>query len=148
MHLQSRQLCVITPETRRLLVTHLYRVFPEEGCGALLGSKTEEGWIIDHFQPIRNTSSNPQHTFKLDPTGWITSSFNPRLLGIFHTHPTSSPEPSPEDLLQLQLFGEMVPLYLIASRTTNDGEPDADIGAYTVHRQPNGLFTLEPLSLA
>lgn len=148
MPLQSRQQCVLTPEVRRSLVTHMYRVFPEEGCGALLGEQTNKGWVIDHFQPIRNTASNPLHMFKLDPTGWITTSFNPRLLGIFHTHPNSSPVPSATDTLQLQLFGDMVQLYLIASRTSIDGEPDADIGAYTVHRQDNGLYTLESLGLA
>ncbi|MBP2001276.1 proteasome lid subunit RPN8/RPN11 [Paenibacillus shirakamiensis] len=144
---ESDRMYTLNASVRRQLVTHLYRELPNEACGALLGNLDNNVLHIDRLQPIRNTAGNPKHAFHLDPSGWISCSFHPHLIGIFHTHPTSSPTPSAEDLMQLQLFGEFIHIYLIASPITKNGEPDALIHAYSVHRNPHSLYYLEPLIL-
>ncbi|MNJ62794.1 hypothetical protein D3C77_586490 [compost metagenome] len=92
---------------------------PEEACGVLLGDITADSAVIDNYLPIRNISSQPRQNFLLDPRQWVTCCYNPRLIGLYHSHPSAPPVPSDTDLQQLPLFADLLKLYVIGSSYTD-----------------------------
>ncbi|MFM9282470.1 M67 family metallopeptidase [Paenibacillus jiagnxiensis] len=121
---------------------------PKEACGALLGHIEEEQLHISEFIPIPNTAVDPYHHFEFDGPAWVNCVMRETaLIGIFHSHPTSSPVPSEEDLQHLQLFGAGLTAYLI----TGAGNPSGFMFtvAYLVASgtAPPSLLTLELVPL-
>ncbi|MDP4097727.1 M67 family metallopeptidase [Paenibacillus sp. P96] len=96
------------------LEQYVLSCLPQEGCGALLGH-TERGNVhITEFIPIPNISPDPYHHFEFDGPTWVRCVIQEQaLIGIFHSHPSTAPVPSREDLQQLQLFGTGMIAYLI-----------------------------------
>ncbi|MED4957336.1 M67 family metallopeptidase [Paenibacillus sp. FSL R5-0527] len=143
---------IIPDGIRRQMLEHGRNCFPEEGCGLLFGTNAESPFtVITGYLPVANTSPAPLHRFELAPDEWVRSCFDPSLVGIFHTHPTSRPVPSPEDLKQLQHFAAQVQLYLIGSPAGNDkppGEPDGwSLNAYSIVREADGRYALQRASV-
>ncbi|PYE52365.1 Mov34/MPN/PAD-1 family protein [Paenibacillus barcinonensis] len=104
--------CSVEQEMSR----HMHLSLPQEACGVVLGESAAGGIRISRFQPIRNVAPDPLHHFTLDQTEWIRCIFSgSTIVGIFHTHPHTTPTPSHEDLQALPDFGGMVQVYLIGS---------------------------------
>lgn len=71
---------------------------PEECCGMLLGNDGR----IQAIQPARNVHSAPKTHFEIDPQALIDAhrdarSSGPQVVGYYHSHPTTAPEPSAND---------------------------------------------------
>jgi len=69
-----------------------------EVCGLLGGS----GQALLSYYPVKNIAADPAHEFLMDPAGQIgvmkqLRACGEQLLGIFHTHPTTSAMPSARD---------------------------------------------------
>lgn len=114
---------------------------PEEACGLLFGMVEEKKIILENYLPVTNISRDPRRAFELAPAAWVSSCFNPKLIGIYHSHPTAPPEPSSEDLRQLPLFAKEIVIYLIGSLTQAKKPPgeqgDFLINAYAVEASTN-----------
>ncbi|WP_145146838.1 M67 family metallopeptidase [Paenibacillus xylanexedens] len=110
---------------------HMFLSLPQEACGVLLGETAAGGIRISRFQPIRNVAPDPLHHFALDDAEWIRCVFSePKLIGIFHSHPHTRPVPSVEDIQALPAFAGLLQMYLI-------GSPDLTVGLRS-HMHLNG----------
>jgi proteasome lid subunit RPN8/RPN11 len=121
---------------------------PKEACGALLGHIEGEQIHISEFTPIPNTAVDPYHHFEFDGPEWINCVLREAaLIGIFHSHPTSSPVPSIEDLKRLQLFGAGLTAYLITGADALSGIMFTAAYLVASGAAPPSLLTLEPVPL-
>ena len=80
------------------MLKHAYAEAPNECCGVLLG----RGEVVDVVIPCRNVHETPQIRYTMDgedlfrvnrlqdERGWD-------LVGIYHSHPATKPEPSETD---------------------------------------------------
>ena len=74
---------------------------PREACGLLLGARTDAGQFVSRLVPIRNIAA-AKDAFQLDPSEWrsaelAASQEDLEVLGVWHSHPGSSAEPSARD---------------------------------------------------
>jgi proteasome lid subunit RPN8/RPN11 len=67
---------------------HFVREYPKEGCGVLAVSKGKLGWY-----PCNNVAQN-RDDFILDSKQYMKLSRTMDIVGIIHSHPDKSPEPS------------------------------------------------------
>ncbi|MCP1425948.1 proteasome lid subunit RPN8/RPN11 [Paenibacillus xylanexedens] len=112
---------------------HMFLSLPQEACGVMLGETAAGGIRISRFQPIRNVAPDPLHHFTLDDAEWIRCVFSePKLIGIFHSHPHTRPVPSLEDIQALPAFAGLLEMYLI-------GSPDLTAGLVS-HMHLNGYL--------
>ena len=77
-----------------------------EVCGLLFG----EGDRITAFTPARNVAPDPSRAFEIDPATLLSAhrerrAGGPRVVGCYHSHPTSSPDPSPRDAADAEANG-------------------------------------------
>jgi len=106
----------IRPTALKLLTDHMSSSLSSEVCGVLLGRKAAGGMRIESYRKLRNVAPDPLHHFLFDPIEWVQCCYQETdLIGIFHSHPLSAPIPSSTDLIQLQSFGALSPIYLIGS---------------------------------
>jgi proteasome lid subunit RPN8/RPN11 len=102
---------------------HAQRDSPHECCGLLIGTSSE----VLEAVPTSNVAADPLRRFEVSPPEHLAqikrcretpSEGTPPLavMGVYHSHPRSGPDPSPTDLEQA--FEEF--LYLIAGPV----EPD------------------------
>ncbi len=71
---------------------------PRECCGILLGADKH----ITAITPARNVHDSPETHFEIDPQSLIDAhraarAGGPQVLGYYHSHPSSAPEPSSTD---------------------------------------------------
>jgi desampylase len=83
------------------LLAEASRAGPEECCGLLLGSEDR----IETALPTRNVHPSPRTRFEIDPAALIAvhkaeRGGGPRIAGYYHSHPTSSAEPSATDAMR------------------------------------------------
>ncbi|WP_178021823.1 M67 family metallopeptidase [uncultured Paenibacillus sp.] len=146
------QFWILPPDVRKEMLRDGQQRHPMEACGLLFGTFDGRTGRIERYLAVANRSNAPLHAFELDPAVWVRSCFDPRLIGLYHTHPSTPPLPSPEDLLQLPNFAAQIRLYLIGGRpaqATNKppGEPDGfRIHAYGID-SCNGEYALLPVKL-
>ena len=82
---------------------HGIQVFPEECCGAMLGSIEGDIKTVMELIPIENQSTeNKQRRFALTPDDYQHCEFLAKekqlvLLGFYHTHPNEPAIPSETD---------------------------------------------------
>jgi proteasome lid subunit RPN8/RPN11 len=114
---------------------HMFASLPMEACGVVLGEAAAGGIRISRFQPIRNVAPDPLHHFSLDDADWIRCVFNePQLIGLFHSHPRTTPIPSNEDLRNLPIFAGLLQVYLIGSPDLKaELQPQMLLNGYQIH---------------
>jgi proteasome lid subunit RPN8/RPN11 len=74
---------------------------PREACGLLLGTRTDAEHLVTRLTPVPNIAHEAD-AFRLDPIAWRSEELAARregieMLGIWHSHPSSSAEPSARD---------------------------------------------------
>lgn len=78
------------------MMAHASRDYPEEACGLLVQMDEGAVWAVQ----CRNISQSPKASYEIHPddlrlvyeeAGW-------RVIGVYHSHPSGSPEPSKTDL--------------------------------------------------
>jgi len=96
---------------------HARRESPRECCGLLIGTADE----VLEAVPTANVAADPLRRFEVSPVEHLAQirrcreaaaqgAARPAVVGVYHSHPRSSPEPSPTDWEQA--FEEF--LYVIA----------------------------------
>ena len=95
------------------VAAHARDALPAECCGVLLGRANEIVEIIEAVR-TRNVSENPNR-YSLDPKDHIEARRTARMrglavIGFYHSHPHSEPEPSIADLSEATYPGHV---YLI-----------------------------------
>ena len=133
-----------------MAVSHLRRIeaaceaaYPEEACGLLVGRWTGAAARVSEVHASANVAESRRCAFEVDPH--LLLSLYKRLrqgdesmLGVYHSHPDGSAEPSPRDLdraWQPELIWLIVAL--------RDGRAVET----TAHRLTDGAFFPFPLSL-
>lgn len=94
----------LTHEQLREIVRQAQAGAPQEVCGLLAGS----GEQIVQVLPMPNVSPNPKREFTIDPNRLLEALSNMEAqnliwLGVYHSHPNSSPRPSPTDIREARL---------------------------------------------
>ena len=92
---------------------HARAAAPDECCGLLLG---RGGDIVEAVR-TRNIAAEPRSRFLIDPKDHIDGRRMARargldVVGFYHSHPSSPPEPSARDIVELTYPGH---LYIIVS---------------------------------
>lgn len=98
---------------REALIAHAREAAPAECCGVLLG---RPGAIIDAVR-TRNAADETTRRFLIDPLDHFAAIRAARLrglevVGFYHSHPASAPEPSARDVDEFSYPGH---LYAIVS---------------------------------
>lgn len=96
---------ILFEEQWKMIITHLEKSYPEEGCGLLLGVFNEDYWVKKVY-PMRNVWENPLERstrYALSPKEWLkvereAEENNLNILGIYHSHPNYPAYPSSFDL--------------------------------------------------
>lgn len=127
---------------------YTYHCLPQEACGVLIGhsSTARRSVTVTKFIPIKNTAEFPLHSFHLDPVHWTRLVLTEKgIVGLFHSHPHTFPEPSSEDLLHLQAFGGLLQVYAIGSPPTPNAPDTKPLQLHT-YKIIRGEETSEILS--
>ncbi len=85
----------------RALIEQADEASPRECCGLLAG----KNGVIQACFPLPNASLHPEKRYFAEPQALVRAFRDIRerdqeFLGIYHSHPSSSPEPSPTDIEQ------------------------------------------------
>ncbi len=94
------------PEDLRALVTAVETAYPNEACGLLVGRGENGGrWRVARLAPSANLSAHPERGFEIDARLRLTlqrrlRGSGDRVIGLYHSHPDQSAQPSAADLGQ------------------------------------------------
>lgn len=111
------------------IAAHARRDAPRECCGLLIGGSGR----IDEAVAVHNRAADPARRYEIDPRDFLAAvrrcRGTPRtVIGAYHSHPGSSPDPSESD--RAEAFGDF--LYVIAGRVA--GGLPLPIRAYRLER--------------
>lgn len=81
------------------IMAHAEKEYPRECCGVI----TQKGRVIK-YHPCQNLATNPTEHFQLDPAGYKASSEAGTVIGIVHSHPDATTQPSELDKAQCDLM--------------------------------------------
>lgn len=96
---------------------------PNEACGLVVATGKRQ-----RLQRAKNIAANPTTTFDLDPDAWLQIGDDESVVGIFHSHPMTSAEPSMADLAGCE--ASAMPWHIINPQT-----------AQYVYFEPTGFVT-------
>lgn len=105
------------------VIEYCMTALPKEACGVFIGKKeSKNNYQIDRFISITNIASDPEKSFEMDPSEWVSliyayNNTNRQIVGIMHTHPNTAAVPSHRD--QLTQWKE-IPSYWIISLSSNE----------------------------
>ena len=121
------------------VIAHARHALPAECCGLLIGA----GSRIVEVTRARNLSADPQR-FLIDPQCHFGALRDARrrglgVVGFYHSHPRSAPEPSPADLAEASYPDH---LYLIVSLQREP--PDARLFRFDGSRFREATFVTAP----
>lgn len=94
---------IIPIAVRQAMVAHAKREAPKECCGLLVGRSHRVAFTL----PMANVDPRPRTGFRVDPAEHIAARRVLRklvpsldIIGVYHSHPSSPPAPSPRDLAE------------------------------------------------
>lgn len=82
------------------MLAHAREDQPNEACG-LVVARGEKFRLVR----AKNISDSPRTTFDLDPEAWLEVNDDEEVIGVYHSHPQSSAEPSLADLTSCETSG-------------------------------------------
>ncbi len=99
---------------------------PQEACGILVGKNEQVEEVIS----IRNIAADPAHFYRLDDQAFTQALFQTQnkgqtLLAFYHSHPTSDPIPSQEDIRQITYPD--IPYVIVGFR-----KPEPELAAWQI----------------
>ena len=108
----------------RQITAHLCAAYPKEAAGLLLGTATGASWDASRMLPLTNKFAHAEqyHRYLITAEDMLegedhAATFGLDVVGVFHSHPDSAPQPSDYDCQHALPWY----LYLIVSITA--GEP-------------------------
>ena len=106
----------MTPALLEAILDHARAETPREACGVLIWDGANDAI----YRPCLNVAEGDDH-FQIDPEDWVAAEDAGPVLGIVHSHPGGTVEPSPADLLGISRSG--VPWWIVT--------PEGDWKRYT-----------------
>lgn len=88
------------------MIAHANDAAPNEACGLVVaaGPKTR-------LVRAKNIAAEPRSTFDLDPDAWLEVGDGEDVIGIYHSHPVTSAEPSLADMAGCE--ASKLPWYIV-----------------------------------
>lgn len=92
-----------TPISHEIMVEHCKEMYPREGCGILVGTRSSAGWFVVRSVPVPNKQADERtDRFEIDPRDYLRVEREAQkegwsVLGFFHSHPDAPPNPSATD---------------------------------------------------
>jgi proteasome lid subunit RPN8/RPN11 len=83
----------IEPAAWADMVAHARKTYPNECCGAMIGSHVDDGKLVSEAIPLENAYDGPQNArYELRPQDLYNAERQARersmdLIGIYHSHP-------------------------------------------------------------
>lgn len=126
------------------IVAHAQRGAPAEVCGLIGGRRQRDDLYAARVLPIRNASTTPHTHFDMARPALVRALFalldaGLEVVGIYHSHPTSEPEPSLTDINE-STWPDIA--YLIVGFAAL---PDPKIGVWAIHDKRALPVELHPL---
>ncbi|MCS7186317.1 MAG: Mov34/MPN/PAD-1 family protein [Armatimonadota bacterium] len=93
----------LLPISREVMVEHCKAVYPNEGCGILVGKRQCDHWFVLRSIPVPNRNEErSRDRFEISPRDYLRVEKEVRregmeIVGIFHSHPDVPPFPSMTD---------------------------------------------------
>jgi proteasome lid subunit RPN8/RPN11 len=99
--MRNAERIVVRAAVMDAIVAHAEAARPDECCGILVGTAGR----IDQAIPGRNIAEQPSRRYLLDPQDHVDAVREARrrgleVLGFYHSHPHSAPQPSETDRLE------------------------------------------------
>ena len=95
---------------KKSALIHAKETNTEEVCGLICIVKGRE-----KYWPCENIADDPTDGFCLSPDDWMKAEDAGELVGVFHSHPFTSPKPSQVDLSSCEHLG--LPFYIVNPHT-------------------------------
>lgn len=89
-------------------LAHAKEAFPNEACGVVVKAGKRKTRVIR----CRNISDTPSEAFEIDPDDYSAAEEAGEIVGIYHSHPNTSAEPSLADLSMCEVTG--VPWHIVS----------------------------------
>lgn len=93
----------LSPFAREVMVEHCKSVYPNEGCGILVGERKGEDWFVHRPVPVPNRNEErARDRFEISPKDYLLVEKEAHrdgldVIGFFHSHPDVPPFPSQTD---------------------------------------------------
>jgi proteasome lid subunit RPN8/RPN11 len=132
------------------IIQYCVEKIPTEACGIVYGiSGSDNALYITGWQGISNIAENAENDFLFDPGEWIEALYGSSenaesIIGLFHSHPSSGPLPSPRDL---QTDWANIPSHWIIS-LSDSGVPIIKAYQYKAGENEAVLYEEIPLQIA
>jgi proteasome lid subunit RPN8/RPN11 len=90
---------------------HGEQTYPHECCGALLGTSTPDGWLVQQAVRTGNTRTDSAHNrYNIDPSELVKIEREARrqglgIAGFYHSHPDHPAQWSPTDFAEAHWIG-------------------------------------------
>lgn len=100
----------ISTAARSQMIEDALRTFPDECCGFMFGSETEEGRTISAITVVDNyKEGDKRRRFEIKPSDYLRAERYAEenglsLLGIYHSHPNHPSIPSEHDRVAAQPY--------------------------------------------
>ncbi len=101
----------LTREVYDAVRAHGEETYPNECCGALLGSPTAEGWVVEHSIRAGNIRTDSAHNrYQIAPIELVKIEREARsrgleIAGFYHSHPDHPAQWSATDLAEAHWLG-------------------------------------------
>jgi proteasome lid subunit RPN8/RPN11 len=94
---------IVERDAYQTIVSHAAQTYPEECCGAIVGSRLEDEQIVREAWPVENVAETREHRFTIAPADYLKIERRARasgvtLIGFYHSHPDAPARPSSYDL--------------------------------------------------
>jgi proteasome lid subunit RPN8/RPN11 len=94
----------LSVEQLNAIVAHAIQDAPHEACGLIAGKAGNAGCLF----PIKNAAAYPEKHFAMDSAALLKAykaieADNLDCIAVYHSHPTSEPIPSQEDIREAQI---------------------------------------------
>jgi [CysO sulfur-carrier protein]-S-L-cysteine hydrolase len=97
----------ISSDLRRQMLAHVLGCLPEEACGLLGGTPAEAVRVLVVENELHSPVRFRMRAFDQLNAFLAMEKENLELVGIFHSHPTSPPYPSPTDIAEFSYPGAL-----------------------------------------